>query len=99
MPSGTKVQVEDWSSDYPGLHGVEDVLAAYPEVIGQHGMSSFERKLFEIDRPMRVTFQFEDSMACKAAYEKLVGGDATLADFEDCVAASSRGHLGNVKIG
>lgn len=90
MPDKTKIQIEDWSEDFPKIHSENDVLAAYPvakkpaTVMEFEGVSGFRR--FEYPqqyRKFRLAFQFSCASDAEKAYINLLNGNATLLDYEE----------------
>lgn len=63
MPDGTKIQIEDWSNDYPTFHKYGDLIAAYPKIRGQE-----ERVQLDVHDFMTAmtTFKLLESGALKA---------------------------------
>ena len=79
MPDGTKIQIEDWKAEYPGIHDTF-IIAAYPKAKNT-GKYSWVRK--------GETFRLELSRGFKTdeyviqLFEKLFNGAITLEELDD----------------
>lgn len=64
-PDGTKIQIEDWSKDYPSCHKYGDLLVAYPKIRG---------------RAERVQLDTDDFMGAMTAFKLLKSGSVKLEE-------------------
>lgn len=89
MPDGTKIQLEDWSMDFPSLHTRNDVLAAYPvakrsvirtefEGIGHFPcVHEYPQRYYSF----RLALQFPNASDAETAYINLLNNGANLLDY------------------
>lgn len=83
MPDGTKIQLEDWSDDYP-FYAPCAHIAAYP-------MSRFSKvrvKGWEYPKRgnnFRLNFYFDTNNSAELAFLSLVNGKNGLKDFSEYV--------------
>jgi|GEM_PF-2033286 len=96
---GVKIQVEDWSENYPKIFKREATLAAYPLVVNQTGMP---RNMQCAYRPgfdkMRIVYQFPDAETCDAAFRHLCEGTGEFSDYEQFLDDEYVQRLGNVEL-
>ena len=80
MPDGTKIQLEDWSEDYPKLFGL--VIAGYP--IAQ---KTSEFGFIQYGKTMRVDIDYlkkeNANEQAKADFEALKNGNKILKDLKE----------------
>ena len=78
MPCGTKIQIEDWSKDYNFMPKA-NTLAAYPKSkVSLDGQ--FAPKL---NKPFRVSFNFDSESEAKQAFYELEAGTKRLINFKE----------------
>lgn len=89
MPDKTKIQMEDWSQEFPSIHSENDVVAAYPiakqpaTTLAFEGVFGFRKYEYPQQyRTFRFALQFPCSDDAEAAYQNLVNGNASLLDYE-----------------
>ena len=94
---GVKMQIEDWSEDYPKSFGKSATLAAYPTVKSQDGMPRFVQRVYRpgFDK-MRITYQFPDAASCEAAFRHLNEGTRKFSDYRRYAEFDSAKFLTNV---
>lgn len=90
MPDKTKIQLEDWSTNFPALHAENDTLVAYPiakqpaTVLEFECVNGFRKYEYpQLYRTFRLAFQFPCAADAEAAYNKLLIGTANLLDYEE----------------
>jgi len=93
---GMKVQIEDWYETFPKIHKPCDVLAAFPVIDNNRGMTPRERKAYRCGETIRISFQFENGKQALVAMAALCNGKCTLASFEKFLDANSARFLKNV---
>ena len=76
MPDGTKIQIENWKRDFPGVFTTY-TLAAYPKSKVDH---NFIRKNESFRLDMCREFQSDDEV--RDTYEKLKRGEITLESLD-----------------
>ena len=77
LQDGTKVQIEDWSTEYSFMkYGT--TLASYPKSKANH-KGEFAPKL---DKSFRCAFDFNSHEEAKNAYDELLSGNKTLSDYK-----------------
>lgn len=79
MPDGTKIQLEDWSEDYPFYAPVAHI-AAYPiakESRDRAGVWCYPERR----KPFRLSFYFGMDTSAELAFLSLLDGEKGLADF------------------
>lgn len=89
MPDKTKIQLEDWSEDYPSFHAKSDVIAAYPIAKVSASRTVFEginRQPCVWEYPpqyhsFRLCLRFPCGSDAEKAYSKLLDGTARLLDY------------------
>ncbi|KRT89312.1 MULTISPECIES: hypothetical protein [Bacillales] len=78
MPDGTEIRMEEWNESYEFMpYGA--TIASYPISKSTH-KGSFAPKEGE---GYRFSFNFETHEEAKCAFDDLVSGNKTLADFKD----------------
>ena len=91
MPDNTKIQMEDWSKDFPSLHTENDVIAAYPVAKRSAKRRTFEAGSFftcvweypKMYQEFRLALKFGCARDAEEAYKKLLCGEAKLLDYKD----------------
>lgn len=77
-PSGTAIQIEDWSEDYPSMpYG--RTLASYPKSKTSHE-GPYAPKGNQV---YRFEFDFASNDDAEGAFDSLVSGARVLADYKD----------------
>lgn len=89
MPDKTKIQMEDWSQDFPSIHSENDVVAAYPiakqpaTTLAFEGVFGFRKYEYPQQyRTFRFALQFPTAADAETAYNNLVSGEVSLLDYE-----------------
>lgn len=83
MPDGTKIQLEDWSNDYP-FYAPCAHIAAYP-------ISKFSRERVKgweypkRNHNFRLNFYFDTNNSAELAFLSLINGNKGLNDFSEYV--------------
>lgn len=93
MPDKTKIQIEDWSEDFPSLHQKNDVVAAYPVAKAAASRKVFQGInglpcVWEYPRKydsFRLCLQFPCASDAESAYNNLLNGTAQLLDYKDYI--------------
>lgn len=75
-PNGTRIQVENWTADYPDLCRAY-VIGSYP--ISKHSLGGFGPR---IGKTFRCSFSIKDFEETRLIFEKLKDGTMTLLDLE-----------------
>lgn len=78
LPDGTKIQIEDWSTEYSFMPYGRTV-ASYPKSKANH-KGDFSPK---IDKLFRCAFDFNSHAEAKNAYDELLSGSKTLSDYKN----------------
>lgn len=78
MPDGTKIQLEDWKSDYSCFKTLS--IGAYPKA-----KQSSDNYLIKINEPFRLEMNrnWKSDKEVIAAYQDLILGKKKLEDFKD----------------
>jgi alpha-galactosidase/6-phospho-beta-glucosidase family protein len=78
IKDGTKIQIEDWSEDY-SFYKYGYTLASYPESKRTHKgqFAPKEGKIYRFD------FKFNSFQEVQQAFNELLEGIKTLADFKE----------------
>ena len=78
MPDGTPVQIEDWNEGTK-RYAYGFTVGSYPKSKANHP-GSFSPKYGE---PFRAQFNFDSDESVNDAFDNLVSGQKTLADYKD----------------
>lgn len=89
-PTGTKIQIEDWSGVYSFDGFVPYTLAAYAPITDLAALDEHGRYWFANSDRMRVCFDFSSMGECARAFEACESGAATLADYLEHAGAQDR---------
>ena len=78
--NGVKIQIENWSKDYPNIYKENSTIALYPKSkanISSNWCNFYPR----IGESFRIDLNFNDSVECKNAFNLLVEGKKNIIDF------------------
>ena len=77
---GVKIQIENWSKDYPNTYKENSTIALYPKskVDVENNWCNYHPRVGE---SFRVSLNFNDEMECKNAFNLLVEGKRDIIDF------------------
>lgn len=83
--SNVRIQIEDWSENYPNQHGFADTVVAYPKSkkdrVKMLENSVKKHRYPRFDEEFRCEFLFDSADSAKDAFSKLVHGQKTLSDY------------------
>ena len=90
-PTGTKMQIEDWTGVFDFEGSMPFKLAAYAPITNLAALDRQSRYWFHDSVYMRVCFEFPTIGECTRAFEACESGAAKLADYVGHAGAQDRG--------
>jgi hypothetical protein len=76
MPDGTRIQIEDWSKDYPRIYPTSSCIGCYPIA------KVSDEKWIKSGKTFRVALDFESLEETEKAFNSLRSGTRNIIDFK-----------------
>ncbi|MDF2880216.1 MAG: hypothetical protein K0R54_773 [Clostridiaceae bacterium] len=76
---GVRVQLEDWSDDYPNVHAYADVVGTYP--ISKKSLFKGGLEYPKLNQSFRCALKFPSTEEARDAFNKLVNGETNILDY------------------
>lgn len=78
MPDGTKIQIDDWSKDYPNVYAYASTVGAYPVAKEDSEYGWIKR-----NQTFRLDLNFDNQEQAEQAFSYLLDGKKKLIDYQN----------------